>query len=131
MKRKIIAVIVALALVILAFALVCGILIFQGTRSSRAVTIPVAGATYQELNSFANVKLRAAAARRRLPFREVTSVASPDRITLITGWSLRRGHPFVVHSVEYLFRDSMAQTGIWGVNYSGTNISRWKLKWDL
>jgi hypothetical protein len=124
MKREIIAVVVV-------FALGCGVLILQGIRSSRAVPVPAAGATYQELNSFANVKLRAAAARRRPPFREVTSIASPDRITLITGWSLRRGHPFVVHSVEYLFRDSMAQTGIWGVNYSGTNISRWKLKWDL
>ena len=137
MKRKIIAVIVALALVILAFALVCGILIFQGTRSSRAVTIPVAGATYQELNSFANVKYRAAAAGRIPPFREVTCIVAVDRMTLITGWSLRRGHPFLLQSVEYLYRysdprEAILRDGRWGWGiYGGTNISRWKLKWDL
>jgi hypothetical protein len=130
MKRAIIAVIIAV------LALVCGVLILQGIRSSRAVPVPVAGATYQELNSFANLKVRAAPSLLP-PLRELSFVVGSDRITLITGWSLRRGHPFLVHSVEYLYRYSDPRTAIlrdgpsgWGI-YGGTNISRWKWKWDL
>jgi hypothetical protein len=137
MKRKIIAVIMGLALVILAFALVCGVLNFQGIRSSRAVHAPVAGATYQELNSFVNAKRQAAAARRLPPFRDVGCIVAPDRRTVTTGWCLRHGHPFLLYSVDYLYRYSDPREAIlregpsgFGI-YGGTNHSRWRLKWDL
>ena len=129
MKREIIVVIIVV------FALVCRVLIFQGTRSPRAVPAP--GATMLELNSFAQAKLQAAKARRLPPFREVTCIVAIDRMTLITGWSLRPGHPFLLHSVEYLYRysdprEAILRDGRWGWGiYGGTNISRWKLKWDL
>src|ERR1035438_7683269 len=97
MKRKAIAVIVA-------FALVCGVLIFQGTRSSRAVPAP--GATMQELNSFVNAKRQAAAARRLPPFRDVGCIVATDRMTLTWGGSPRHGHPFLLPWVKYLYRDS-------------------------
>jgi hypothetical protein len=137
MKRNVIAVIVALALVILAFALVCGVLIFHSTKSSRAVPAPVAGTTYQELYSFVNAKRQATEARRLPPFREVGCIVAPDRMTVTTGWGLRHGHPFLLHSVEYLYRHSdpreaMLREGPSGFGtYGGTNLSRWKLKWDL
>src|ERR1035437_8154484 len=133
--NQIIAVIVALALVVMAFALVCGVLIFQGTRSSQVVPAP--GATMQELNSFVNAKRQAAEARRLPPFREVGCIVASDRMTVTTGWCLRHGHPFLLHSVEYLYRysgprEAMLREGPSGFGtYGGTNLSRWKLKWDL
>ena len=91
----------------------------------------------QELNSFVKAKQQATKARRLPPFREVTCIVAMDRMTLITGWSLRPGHPFLLHSVDYLYRYSDLQQAVlregvsgWG-KYGGTNISRWKLKWDL
>ena len=137
MKRKIIAVIVGLALVILAFALVCGVLNFQGIRSSRAVHAPVAGATYQELYSFLNAKQQAAAARHLPPFQVVNAIVATDRMTVTTGWCLRPGHPFLLHSVDYLYRysdprEAKLREGPSGFGmYGGTNIARWRLKWDL
>ena len=127
MRRKIIAVIIVV------FALVCGVLIFEGIRSSWAVDAPVAGATYQELYSFLNAKQEAAAARRLPPFQVVDAIVVTDRMTVTTGWCLRPGHPFLLHSVDYLYRYSdPREAGPSGFGmYGGTNIARWRLKWDL
>jgi hypothetical protein len=130
MKRKIIVVVAVLALV-------CGVLISQGTRSSGINPAPVAGATYQELSSSVQAKMQAALAGRRPPFRDVISVVSTNGMTLATRWFLRRGHPFLIYSREYLFRysdprEALLRDGPSGFGiYGGTNISRWEWKWDL
>jgi hypothetical protein len=119
------------------FTLLCGVLIFQGTRSSPAIPAPAAGATYQELMSFIQAKKHAALGGRQPLFWDVVSIVYTNKMVLLKRLGLRRGHPFLFHSHEYLFRygdpvESLRRDGPGGFGvYGGTNISRWEWKWDL
>jgi len=130
MKRKVI-------MVAAVFALVCGALILRISRRSGAIRAPAAGATYQELISFIQAKKQADLGGRQPLFWDVHTIVHTNKMVLLKRWGLRRGHPFLFHSHEYLFRygdpvESLRRDGPgrFGM-YGGTNISRWEWKWDL